>query len=244
MPTPAGFVYGSQKAIEALKANAANLGAKAEWVPARVAVSSDGKHGFTAGFMTITRADGTVTPAKYLAYWEKQAAGWRVLVYKRTPAKAAAPAMAVSYVLPKQIVAAKHDAASIEKNRDSLAEAERSFSRDAQTMGIGEAFKKYGSPDAINLAGPDTLTFVMGNEAIGANVGSGAPPNTSPVNWGPEKTVIAASGDFGVTIGYIVRNAPGADPSTSSGQGGPPPRQPFFTIWRKEAGGAWRYIAE
>ena len=65
------------------------------------------------------------------------------------------------------------------------------------------------------------------------------------MNWGPEKTIIAASGDFGVTIGYIVRNKPGADPSTGSGQDGKiPPGQPFFTIWRKDAGGVWRYIAE
>jgi ketosteroid isomerase-like protein len=237
MPTPAGFVFGSQKAIDALKANPANTGAKAEWIPARVAVSSDGKHGFTAGFMTITRADGSVNPAKYLAYWERQAGGWRALVYKRTPAKSAAPATPVSYVLPKQIVPAKNDAAALEKNRESLADAERSFSRDAQTMGIGPAFKKYGSPDAINLAGPETLTFVMGNDAIGDNVGSGAPPNTSPVTWGPEKTIIAASGDFGVTIGYIVRNQPAADGKTVPGQ-------PFFTIWRKDADGVWRYIAE
>jgi hypothetical protein len=81
----------------------------------------------------------------------------------------------------------------------------------------------------------------MGNEAIGRSVGSGAPPNTSPVNWGPEKTVIASSVDFGVTIGYIVRNQPAASPSASSAQ---TPNQPFFTIWRREAGGAWRYIAE
>ena len=245
MPAPGTIAYGSQQAVDALKSNPANTGAKAEWTPARVGLSSDGKHGFTAGFMTITRADGTVNPAKYLAYWEKQNAGWRVLVYKRTPAKAAPPATAVSYLLPKQIVSAKSDAAAIDKNRESLAEAERSFSRDAQTMGIGEAFKKYGSPDAINLGGPDALTFLLGNDAIGSSVGSGVAPNTSPVNWGPEKTIIAASGDFGVTIGYIVRNQPGADPSTSSGQGGKiPPGQPFFTIWRKDAGGVWRYVAE
>jgi len=237
MPAPGTIAYGSQKAIDALKANPTNAGAKVEWTPARVALSADGKHGFTAGFMTITRADGTVNPGKYLAYWEKQAAGWRVLVYKRTPAKGAAPAMAVSYVLPKQITSSKNNAAAIEKHRESLADAERSFSRDAQTMGIGEAFKKYGSPDAINLGGPDVPTFLMGNEAIGSNVGSGAPPNFSPVNWGPEKTVIAASGDFGVTIGYIYRNAPGPDGKTLPGS-------PFFTIWRRDAGGAWRYIAE
>jgi hypothetical protein len=236
MPAPGTIAYGSQKAIEALKSNPANTGAKGEWTPARVALSSDGTHGFTAGFMTITRADGTVNPAKYLAYWEKQNAGWRVLAYKRTPAKAAPPTTTVSYLLPKQIVAAKTNAAMIEKNRERLAEAERSFSRDAQTMGIGEAFKKYGSPDAINLGGPDVAAFLVGNDAIGGSVGSGVAPNTSPVNWGPEKTIIAASGDFGVTIGYIIRNQPGTD-------GKIPPGQPFFTIWRKD-GDVWRYVAE
>lgn len=236
MPAPGTIAYGLQKAIDALKSNPANAGAKVEWTPARVAVSSDGKHGFTAGFMTITRADGTVNPAKYLAYWERQSTGWRVLAYKRTPARSAAPAVVVSYLLPKRIVAAKHDAAALEKNRESLAEAERSFSREAQTIGIGEAFKKYGSPDAINLGGPDAPTFVMGNDAIGSSVGSGVPPNTSPVNWGPENTIIAASGDFGVTIGYIVRNRPADDGKVAPGQ-------PFFTIWRKDAG-VWRYIAE
>jgi ketosteroid isomerase-like protein len=241
MPAPGTIAYGLPKAVDALKANPANAGAKASWVPARVAVSSDGTHGFTAGFMTITRADGTVNPAKYLAYWEKQNAGWRVLAYKRTPAKTAAAAAMVSFLLPGAIVDGKNSAAAIEKSRESLAEAERSFSREAQTMGIGEAFKKYGSAEAINLGGPDEPGFVMGNEAIGRSVGSGAPPNTSPVNWGPEKTVIASSVDFGVTIGYIVRNQPAASPSASSAQ---TPNQPFFTIWRREAGGAWRYIAE
>src|SRR6185436_16692087 len=54
MPTPTGVVYGSQKAVDALRANPANTGAKAVWTPARVALSTDGTHGFTAGFMTIT----------------------------------------------------------------------------------------------------------------------------------------------------------------------------------------------
>jgi hypothetical protein len=238
MPTPTGVVYGSQKAIDALRANPANAGAKAEWVPARVGLSADGKHGFTAGFMTVKRADGTVQPAKYMAYWEKQSGSWRVLAYKRALSQAAAPEIPLGRVLPEKIVTAPVDAAAIERNRESLADAERSFSRDAQTMGIGAAFKLYGSPDAANFGGPDVPTFVFGNEAIGAAVGAGSPPNTSAVNWGPEKTIIAASGDFGVTIGYIVRNQPGPD-------GKVPPGQPFFTIWRRANPGApWRYIAE
>lgn len=145
------------------------------------------------------------------------------------------PAAPVSYLLPKQITAVKRDAAAIERDRESLANAERSFSKDAQTIGLGPAFKKYGSPDAINLGGPDVQTFLFGNEAIGTAIGGTA--TTSPVNWGPEKTLIAASGDFGVTIGYINRNQPAAD-------GKPAPSQPFFTIWHREANGEWRYIAE
>lgn len=164
--------------------------------------------------------------------------GWRVLAYKRAPATEAAPAVPVGRVLPTTIKRSSADAATVERYRESLADAERSFSRDAQTMGIGAAFKLYGSPDAVNFGGPDTTTFVFGNEAISAQVGGNAPANTSPVNWGPEKTVIAASGDFGVTIGYIVRNAPGPD-------GKIPPGQPFFTIWKRESlKGPWRYVAE
>jgi ketosteroid isomerase-like protein len=235
MMAPGAVIYGSRKAIDALKSNPANVAAKAEWTPARVALSADGRHGFTAGFMTIRRADGAVAAAKYLAYWEKQQDGWRELVYKRGVAKEVPPATPVTYLVPKQIHPAKRDAAAIERDRESLANAERSFSKDAQTMGLGPAFKKYGSPDAINLGGPDVQTLLFGNEAIGSAIGGNA--TTSPVNWGPDKTIIAASGDFGVTIGYINRNQPGPD-------GKPVPGQAFFTIWHREANGEWRYIAE
>ena len=101
--------------------------------------------------------------------------GWRVLAYKRSVAKVAAPAVDVSYVLPKPI-ATPAAASQVEAYRSSLADAERSFARDAQTMGIGAAFKHYGRPDAINLGGPDTPGFLIGNDQIGAAVGGNAPP--------------------------------------------------------------------
>jgi ketosteroid isomerase-like protein len=237
MPAPGGVIWGSPKAIDALKSNPANTGARVEWTPDRVGLSAEGCHVFTAVYMTIHRADGTTSAAKYLAYWEKQPDGWKALAYKRSAAKAAPPAIEVSYLLPKQIVSVKRDAAAIDRDRETLANAERSFSREAQTIGLGTAFKKYGSPEAINLGGPDLVTFVRGNEEIGNLVGEGKDPKTSPVSWAPDKTIIAASGDFGVTIGYIVRNQPGPD-------GKALPRQPFFTIWRKDPGGAWKYLAE
>jgi hypothetical protein len=247
-----GIAYGKDKAIEALKASPINAGGRIEWTPARVSVSGDGRHGFTAGFMTLHRvhpttqsprrgdpgADNTTTPLKYLGYWEKQNDGWRLLAYKRGIAKAPAPPMPVTYVLPKLIVAPSKDAATIEGYRESLAEAERSFSRDAQTMGLAAAFTKYGDPAAINLGGPDVATFLIGNEQVGSGIGSGTPTNSSPVSWGPEKTIVAASGDFGVTVGYIVQNKPGPDGKIPAGQ-------PFFTIWKRDSPKAkWLYIAE
>jgi hypothetical protein len=232
-----GIAYGFDSAVAALKANPINAG-RIEWIPARVGVSGDGQHGFTAGFMTLHRLDGSTTPMKYLAYWEKQRDGWRVLAYKRGVAKQPAPAMTVSYALPKQVAASTANAATVERHRESLAEVERSFSRDAQTMGMRAAFTQYGDPEAINLGGPDTATWLIGNAAIGAGVGGERPTEGSPVSWGPEKTIIAASGDFGVTIGYIVPNKP--DPGSKG-----PARFAFFTIWRRDSPTApWKYIAE
>ena len=237
MPAPGSVAYGSQKAIEALRANPANSGATATWTPARVAISRDGLHGFTAGFMTIKRADGSMNPAKYLAYWEKQQAGWRVRAYKRSPAKEAAPETKVTYLLPQQIMVSMLTPEKHERDLASLSDAEKSFAAEAQKIGLGPAFKKFGSADAINLGAPGAPGFLWGNEAISVAVGQNEPATGSSVNWGPEKAIVAISGDFGVTIGYITPNKPGPDGKT-------PPGQPFFTIWRRDADGAWRYIAE
>lgn len=201
-----GIASGKANAIDALRQNKANAGAKIEWTPLRAAISGDGRHGFTAGFMNLRTADGKETPLKYLAYWQKQAAGWRVTVYRK-----------------------------------SLEDAETAFSNDAQVVGIGPAFTKWGSPDAINLGPPDVPVFIVGNDRIGVGVGVGGGSQApgSPVRWGADqKTIVAASGDFGVTVGHIVPNAPGAD-------GKPQPGRPFFTIWRRDSvRDPWRYIAE
>lgn len=237
MIAPGTIAYGSQQAVDALKSNPANAGAKASWTPARVAISRDGFHGFTAGAITITRADGSVSPAKYLAYWIKLKDGWRVAAYKRTPAKAAVPEMKVTYLLPQSIMVPMMQPYRLENDRVSLMNAEKSFAAEAQKSGLGPAFKKFGSPDAINLGGPATPAFVSGNAEIAALVGQNEPATGSSVNWGPERAIVATSGDFGVTLGYITRNAPGPEGKT-------PPPSPFFTIWKTDASGEWKYIAE
>jgi ketosteroid isomerase-like protein len=239
MMAPGKAAEGKAAAIAALRGNPDNTKSRTTWMAKGGGVSADGLHGFTYGFMLTRGPSDTPRPAKYLAYWTKGPAGWKVVVYKRAPAAGdtqVSPAMR-PLSLPARMVPPSSDAARVAKYRDSLAEAERSFSRDAQSIGLGKAFARYGRPDAINLGGPDVPEFIVGGDAIGTFVSRDEPPSGSSVSWGPDKTIVASSGDLGVTIGVIRRNAPAGD----SG----PAAFPFFTIWRRDSvNDAWRYIAE
>ncbi len=238
IPMPPGqFVDGKASAVAALRANADNLTARTDWTPIRGGVSADARHGFTFGYMTIQRQDGGEVMLKYLSYWVKQAAGWRVAAFKRSRADAAPPSRAaMAPALPPRIVEPTGDAQRLAAAKASLDQAERAFSQEAQKIGLAPAFARFGSADAINLGRPSDAAIVVGAANIARMVGEGLAQGASPVSWAPERVIVASSGDLGVTIGWIVPNAPGSDR---------PARNPFFTIWRRVSpGAAWRYVAE
>ena len=238
IPMPPGqFVDGRTAVATALRANADNLTSRTEWTPVRGGISADGQHGFTFGYMTIHRQDGSDLPLKYLSYWVKRREGWRVVAFKRTRASAAtAAAPPVAPAIPDRLVEPTTDAKRLAEAKASLDKAERAFSSDAQKSGIGRAFAQYGSTDAINLGRPDEPGVVTGSENIGRLVAQGVPEGTSPVSWAPERVIVASSGDLGVTIGWIVPNTPSPDR---------PVKNPFVTVWRRASPSApWRYVAE
>lgn len=230
VPLPDGsFAEGKAAALAALRANPFNLASRADWRPVRGGVSADGRHGFSFGYMTLQGESGEARLLKYLAYWVKRPAGWRVALYRRVPRPAGLETMPMPPALPGPAVAGDAHA-----HRRSLAAAETAFSDEAQRIGLGPAFARYGAEDAVNL-GRDA-GFVVGAAAIGRSVDPDNAP-TSPVSWSPDAGVlVAGSGDLGVTWGYIRPN--GVVPE------GRPARFPFFTIWRRGADGEWRYIAE
>lgn len=239
MPAPPSqLLEGMAKVVEALRSTPDSAHGKAEWTPARGGISADGQHGFTAGYMTFTRADGQKVPMKYLAYWVKRPEGWRVAAYKRgRRGDGPVPGGMMEPALPAAMVAPTTAAATIAKHRESLDQAERAFSAEAQKIGLGPAFAKWGSADAINMGGPSNVGFVVGAEAIARAVDGGS-TTSSPVAWAPEKAIVASSGDLGVTIGWIRQNAKATDGSQT-------PPTPFFTIWRRANTAApWRYVAE
>lgn len=234
MPVPGGFAQGKAAIITALRANPANVGARAIWTPVRGGVSADGGHGFTIGFMTITADGKPDRRAKYVAYWVRRADGWRAAIYKR----AGRPEGEVSLdmmppSLPSRALSPSSDPAVVAAWRASLDRAERDFSDEAQRIGIGPAFVKNGSPDATNIGGGPG--FTIGNTAIGADVASQGGPG---VNWAPNGGVIvSATGDFGITWGLIRPNGPPAE--------GQPAAFPYTTIWRRASPDQpWKYIAE
>lgn len=119
----------------------------------------------------------------------------------------------------------------------SLTAAEQAFSDEAQRIGLGPAFVKHGSVDAMNMGGPNDAGFVIGNDAIGKIIGAGQSTATSSVSWSADSTIVSSSGDLGVTFGYIRANVKEGEPQR--------PPIPFFTIWRRNRPTApWRYVAE
>jgi hypothetical protein len=229
------MVHGTADVMTALQANPLNATSRLAWAPVRGGVSADGTHGFTFGYMTLTQADGKVVPLKYLAYWIRRDGQWRVAAYKRRvrPAGEANPAM-LAPSLPARLMLSV-DGSRLMDHQRSLVAAEKAFSDEAQQIGLGPAFTKHGWPDAMNMGGPSDAGFVIGNDAIGRNIGANSPDPTSPVFWSAEEAIVAPGGDLGVTFGHITPHAKPGAPAQ--------PRAPFFTIWRR-IDGVWKYIAE
>jgi ketosteroid isomerase-like protein len=234
MSAAGAFHHGHAAALSQLRAQQENVTGRLEWAPVRGAISADGTHGFTFGFMTLVRADSTRVPLKYLSYWVKGAGGWKVAVYRRARRPDGDVAMTMREPLvPERMVDPSRDPAVAARYAREVGDAERAFSALAGTVGLGPAFTKNAAPDAMNMGGPQDADFVYGPEAIGAAVGGGQ-SGPSTLTWGPDTVLAASSGDLGVTIGHIV--APGE-------AGAPPRRIPFFTVWRR-VGGSWKFVAE
>lgn len=235
-----GFARGRDAAIAVLRRDTLAARSRLQWTPIRAGVSADGTHGFTYGYTTLTRPDGTLVPGKYVAYWVREDGAWRVAVYRRV----GRPAGDVSLeerapALPPRLVAPASDAAAHRRLVEELAQAERDFSRDA-TGGptIGAAFARYGDATAANVGNGASFTF--GPDAIARDVAAGV-DSTTRITWGPDETRVASSGDVGVTIGIIT-----IERTTTAGAAPTPPlRLPYFTIWRRDGvTQPWRYVAE
>lgn len=224
---------GRSEAVELLSKAFAGDASDLSWAPVRAGVSADGAQGFTYGFATRTAAGKPRTLSKYVAYWIKRAAGWRVAAFKLVPREEGPVATELRpAAVPERLTGTPVDAATVAAYRADLDKTERAFSDELQIVGLGAAFRKYGSADAMNVGGGADFTY--GNDAIAAGFGT---DKGSPLRWTPDGVLVASSGDLGITYGYLERN--GAVPP------GRLARIPWFTVWRRVSPQVpWRYVAE
>jgi hypothetical protein len=174
--------------------------------------------------MQIALADGTRREAKYVAYWTRRPVGWRVALYRRSGRP---EGIAPAAMLPLSLPEARGRSALHAGTRAELLAAERAFSAEAGAVGVGEAFRRFGTKDSINSGGGPG--FLLGAETVSKDVAAGV--GSAKISWAPDDALIAPSGDLGVTWGRI--RLEGADG----------PGTPYFTVWRRHAEG-WRYAAE
>jgi ketosteroid isomerase-like protein len=113
--------------------------------------------------------------------------------------------------------------------RAALVDAERSFSRLSQREGVRAAFLAYLADDAVLFRpGP-----VPGRAFIEAR-----PSPPVELTWWPVHVEVSASGDLGYTTGpYELRDTgPGRRGETQHGY--------YVTMWRRQADGAWKVVAD
>jgi ketosteroid isomerase-like protein len=100
--------------------------------------------------------------------------------------------------------------------------AERAFAAEAGRRGWVEAFEAHSTSDAIVLqAGP-----VNAHQSL-AGIDPANRGDTS-LTWGPEFAGISMGGDFGFTTGPY--------------NGGDAAFGQYFTVWRRQADGSWKWI--
>lgn len=115
-----------------------------------------------------------------------------------------------------------------QKNIKALIHAERSFASYTVSNGIKKGFLQFLDSTGVIFPGADAVNGIM--------VHSKAPANNAVLNWGPEYTVISASGDFGFTTGPYYLSRSSADSISGRGQ--------YSSVWHINQQGEWKVLAD
>jgi len=90
----------------------------------------------------------------------------------------------------------------------------------------------FAAPDAVKASDSG---YVFGPSEISKQFGP-PPPGFNGIEWKPDRGTVSRSGDLGFTNGPIWRRG-------TSGELIPTTRR-YFTIWRRQADGSWKYVVD
>ena len=203
------------------------------WRAAHALASTDGLFGCTAGFSRFRNAADTARRdyvGAYLTCWNRKPGGqWRIVGHQRRDSPPRDLATSFDAPIPN----APHSAtvAIGENPRSQAVETDVSFAAmAADPAGPGRAFAAFVANDGIALGvpglprGPTAIEPVFGGYA-----------NERVILWVPVRSFGAAGGGLAFVTGYS------AD-SPRAGKQGPRRYGKFFTIWRQESDGQWRWV--
>jgi ketosteroid isomerase-like protein len=221
----APVVAGRDAVRQLLAAQPALKSITVRWVPLHAEVSRDGSFGVSYGVTGIASAAappaGPLRFGKYLAAWRRSGEGWTMVARVEVgllPATAyAAPA---GFSIPP--LAALPTSGPVA----DFARADSQFAVLAGKRGAPAAFAAFAAADAVTFHGSGELA--RGPEAIRQWLGG----DESAWSWRP----VAGGGasDLGFTVGESVITPKGESPSYGK----------YLTLWRREPGGAIRFIAD
>jgi len=198
-------------------------------------ISADGMDGFTYGYVDARRANGDSLLAWYHAYWRRGKSGqWEILAMAR---RRRPPGQTSAWKPPAVLVKPEcSDPRGVDTSLvlQEIMAADLAFS-DSAARSVSNAFAMFASVDAAKSG--KEAAYIYGKEAIRELF---EPPPPAGLKWEPEIGSAARSGDFGFTVGAagprtVDANAPARNPATAGH---------YFTIWRRDAEGRWRYVID
>jgi hypothetical protein len=222
------FGKGPAAARSFLERDTLNRQSRAIVTVVRLDVSADGNDGYSYGYLDVIRARGDTLPGAFKAYWRRGGDGrWLALAFGRSP-RQAGPLVPLPDSL--QDAASAYRAWPAKDSTEawsSLRATEMAFS-DSARGDMRAAFMSFAAPDAAKIAGS---SYVFGRPLIGEGFRN-PPPAFQGFSWRAEWGTVSAGNDLGFNVGPVtVANAPNG--------GGL-----FFTIWKRQANGEWRYLVD
>jgi ketosteroid isomerase-like protein len=232
----AGLFRGPSGARAWLERDTLNTRSVARWTVLRHDVSADGRDGYTYGYFDVIRPSGDSLPGKYHAYWRRSEAGqWQILAFargRRAPGPVAQefPAALIPRVPPPTRAVIDTTALYAE-----LVATEGAFS-DSVGVSVAAGFGGFAAPDAAKLEGGSE--YVFGPQAV-ERLFADPPAGSLGPAWSPEWGSVATSGDLGFTLGPAWRRVPGKVQTPPAVPGGR-----YFTIWKRQPDGTWRFLVD
>ena len=154
----------------------------------------------------------------------------------KPPEKIASPAPQastndVAVPKPQPVTAAAPPELNLEAERNSLLEADLSFSRTCEEKGAAQAFYEFFWPDGVSLTAGEPP--IRGREAIKVHLAAGTP---GFFRWQPSAADVSQSADVGYTWGTGILQTKGPDEKLRIGY------CKYVSVWKKQNSGRWKVV--